>query len=81
MADRGVVLFFTTSAAFAGEKTLARAGVDCALIPVPREFSSDCGVALRFGWSREAEVVQMLDEAGVEIAGVHRLSTTSSQTD
>jgi hypothetical protein len=76
MGDYGVVLFHTTSAAFAAEKTFAKAAVDCALIPVPREISSDCGVALRFDWSQAANAARILEEAGVEVAGIHRVSTT-----
>ena len=73
MGSHGVVLFHTTSAAFAAEKALARAGVDCTLVPPPREFSSDCGVAVHFEWDRMAEVAQILEEANVDIAGTYRL--------
>ncbi len=70
----GVVLFHTTSAAIRAEKTLTRAGVRVKLIPTPREFSSDCGIALRFEWENAERVRQLLGEASVEMAGVHRLS-------
>ena len=73
MTEYGVVLFYTTSAAFAAEKALAKAKINCVLVPPPRELSSDCGVALRFEWSRNAEVNQILEETGVQISGTHPL--------
>jgi len=73
MNEFGVILFHTTSSAFAAEKALGRAGVDCSLIPPPREFSSDCGVAVRFQWNRRDEVTGLLDAAGIETAGTHQL--------
>ena len=48
MSAYGVVLFHTTSAALRSEKVLQRAGLTVKLIPTPRQFSSDCGIALRF---------------------------------
>ena len=49
MSEFGVILFHTTSAALRAEKVLQRSGLTVKLIPTPREFSSDCGMALRFG--------------------------------
>ncbi len=73
MDNFGVVLFHTTSAAFAAEKALNKAEIDCALVPVPRQFSSDCGISLRFDWNREPEVAQLLQTVGVETAAIHRI--------
>jgi len=69
----GVVLFHTTTAALRSEKTLKNAGFVVKLIPVPRELSSDCGIALRFDWASSEQVKKALEEAYVEIAGVHQL--------
>jgi hypothetical protein len=66
----GVVLFHTNSAALRAEKVLQRAGLVVKLIPTPREFSSDCGIALRFEWQDVARVQQLLDAARVERAGI-----------
>ncbi len=66
----GVVLFHTNSAALRAEKVLQRAGLVVKLIPTPREFSSDCGIALRFEWQDAARVQQLLDEARVERASI-----------
>lgn len=69
----GVVLFHSTSHALRAEKVSKEAGLTIKLIPVPRQLSSDCGVALRFPWKDAAHVQSLLAEKGVPIAGVHRL--------
>jgi len=73
MTEYGVVLFYTTSSAMRAEKLLAKAGYAVKLIPVPRQFSSDCGIALRFDWHQNEQVRSELDKAQVEIDSVHRL--------
>ncbi len=71
MSTHGVVLFYTTSAAFRAEKTLRTHALAVKLIPTPRELSSDCGMALRFTWEEAGRVQSLLAEARVEFAGVH----------
>ena len=71
--DFGVVLFYTSSAALRSEKMLIRNGLSAKLIPTPREFSSDCGIALRFGWRHSTQVRELLESAQVDIASIHRL--------
>ena len=61
----GVVIFHTSSAAIRSEKILLKSGLTVKLIPTPREFSSDCGIALRFEWDEEANVRQLLETAGI----------------
>jgi hypothetical protein len=73
MSGLGVALFHTTSAALRAEKTLLRHAVPTKLVPTPREFSSDCGMALRFEWCRAEQVRTLLAAARVEIAGLHPL--------
>jgi len=73
MSEYGVVLFHTTSSALRGEKVLQRAGLTVKLIPTPREFSSDCGLALRFDWHQAEQVSTLLDAANVEMASIHPL--------
>lgn len=73
MNPYGVVLFHTTSSAMRAEKTLLRGGLDIKMIPTPRQFSSDCGIALRFDQNQTPVVQQMLESARVEIAGIHPL--------
>jgi hypothetical protein len=64
----GVVLFHTTSAALRAEKLALEARCKVKLVPTPREFSSDCGLALRFAWGQRAKLERLLTEAEVETA-------------
>jgi len=71
MMQYGVVLFHTTSSVMRAEKLLIKEGYSIKLIPTPREFSSDCGIALRFEWAQQEQVKSLLSDAGVEIAAIH----------
>ncbi len=75
MTNLGVALFHTTSAALRSEKLLKAAGITVKLIPTPREFSSECGLALRFAWDQLEDVRSVLETAGVDIVGVHALTS------
>ncbi len=75
MSAYGVVLVYTTSAALRAEKVLQRAGVTVKLIPTPRQFSSDCGLALPFGWPEAPRVQALLEAAGVEVDQIHPLDS------
>jgi hypothetical protein len=66
MSEWGVALFHTTSAAFRAEKLLMEAAVSVKLVPTPRQFSSNCGVALRFDWQAADRVRALLAESDVE---------------
>jgi len=65
MKQYGVVLFHTTSSVMRAEKLLKKKGYSIKLIPTPRQFSSDCGIALRFDLDYCQQVRSMLDEAKV----------------
>ena len=73
MNDLGVILFYTTAAVMRAEKLLIRNSVAVKLIPPPRQFSSDCGIALQFNWTDNEKISRILAEAAVEIDSVHRL--------
>lgn len=64
------VLFFTSNHAFRAEKLLIRDGIVCKLVPVPRQFSSECGVCLRIDPALSARVEQGLIAARVEIDSI-----------
>ena len=69
----GVILFHTTSSVMRAEKLLKRAGHNIKLIPTPRQFSSDCGISLRFEWPGHEEIVSLLEEANVEYDVIHEM--------
>ncbi|MCX7671106.1 MAG: DUF3343 domain-containing protein [Anaerolineae bacterium] len=73
MSEYGVALFHTTSAALRAEKVLQRAGLTIRLIPTPREFSSDCGMALRFPWAQVERVRAALAAARVEVTAIRQM--------
>lgn len=71
MTQYGVVLFHTTSSAMRAEKVLMKEGYSIKLIPTPRQFSSDCGIALQFDWAQCEGVRSALSAAGVEFNTIH----------
>ncbi|HKI33226.1 MAG TPA: DUF3343 domain-containing protein [Gemmataceae bacterium] len=73
MTAHGVVLFHGIQAALRAEKVLQKAMLTVKLVPTPRQFSSDCGVALRFAWSDLDPVRDRLATAKVEIDVIHPL--------
>ena len=75
MIQYGVVLFHTTSAVMRAEKLLKKEGYSIKLIPTPRQFSSDCGIALRFDWNHCEMVKSVLHKVKVEFDTVHFLET------
>lgn len=73
MNEQGVVLFHTTSSVMLAEKILQKNGIVVKLIPTPRQFSSDCGMAVRFTWQDQERVRTVLEQARVDTAGIHLL--------
>jgi hypothetical protein len=73
MAAYSVVLFHSTAHAIRAEKVLQRAGFKIKMIPTPRQISSDCGMALRFGRAEEGQVAATLEENKVPINGIHAI--------
>ncbi len=75
MTQYGVLLFATTWAALRAEKVLLKEGLEVKLIPTPREYSSECGLALRFDWGQLEQVRNLLAGARVEYSSLHRLGS------
>ena len=68
-----VILVYSTSYALRAEKVLAKAGISCKLIPVPRHLSSDCGVCIRIERANQEAAFRVLEAARVEMQGVHEI--------
>jgi len=68
---QGVVLFASTHFALRAEKLAKEKGLEVKLIPVPRHLSSDCGVCLRFSWNQKREIEETLNQASVQMEGIH----------
>jgi hypothetical protein len=73
MNQNGVIIVASTSLALKAEKALRTGGFRIQLIPTPREYSSDCGLALRFNWHQRVEIQAMLAAAEVEVLGIFEL--------
>jgi hypothetical protein len=71
MSAAGVILFYGTQAAFRAEKALKQANLAVRLVPTPRQFSSDCGVALCFAWPDLEQVQARLAMARVGFDAIH----------
>lgn len=69
-----LLAFSSASQALKGEKALKRAGIQCALVPVPRYLSEQCGVGLRVTSSDRPAAVKDLESAGILISAVYDLA-------
>jgi hypothetical protein len=72
--DYAVVLFHSTQGAMKAERVLLLAGFTVKLIPTPRQFSSNCGTALRCPWSDASAVRAALKSNGVEFQSIRKLT-------
>lgn len=70
----GVLLVPSVSHALRAEKLVQQAGIDCKLIPTPRQLSSDCGTALRFRWDDRTAVQSAVEKAGLDHDGLFPLT-------
>jgi len=68
-----VILVNSTSHALKAEKVLEKARITCKLIPVPRQFSSECGSCVRIRQADQTRTIQELTAANLEIAGIYDL--------
>ncbi len=73
MENGCVVTFNATHYALKAEKVLKQAKYNVKLIPVPRQFSSNCGLALQFDCSLKEEVNRIFSEQHIKIHGIHQL--------
>jgi hypothetical protein len=70
---RCVAVLETIHYVIKGEKILKREGLTIDVIPVPREISSDCGMALEFSCQDRDRVEQLLADEGAVVVGIFRL--------
>jgi hypothetical protein len=66
-----VILFRSIHQVLRAEKILKGEGVKIDLIPVPREISSDCGVAIELSLETRREALRLLEESGVPISACY----------
>ncbi len=68
-----VILVDSTSHAMRIERLLTQHQIECKLIPVPRQLSSDCGVCVRFQLDDKEKVMQCLNNLHIEIQGIFEI--------
>lgn len=66
-----VVILFSIHFVLKAEKLLKRNGISHDVIPVPREISSDCGMAVEFSCLEKERVLELLASADLRIAGLY----------
>ena len=67
-----VAIFHSIHRVLKAEKLLKQDKVDFLLIPVPRQLTSDCGLALRFSPQQKATLLEILKEAGLCPVELHQ---------
>lgn len=68
-----VVTFHTTAGAMALERACKQQGIEGRLFPIPRELSSDCGIAWQSAPTLRTALEQMIQEQTLEISGIYEL--------
>jgi hypothetical protein len=69
----GVILFNTTTSAIRAEKIVQKEDFDAKLVSTPRQFSSDCGLSLKFEWESLDKILEILKERNIDFASTHKL--------
>ncbi len=72
MTTYAVITFHTTHFSLKAKKVLESSGIPFETIPVPREFSSDCGFCCKVLWNSREKAEMMLRQNHVEIDQVYR---------
>ena len=67
-----ILLFQSVHQVMKAEKVLKDRGVTVDLIPVPREISSDCGVAIQVPSEVSEEVLCFIGERGLSCLGCYQ---------
>jgi hypothetical protein len=67
-----IAIFHSIHRVLKAEKILKQAGVDFLLIPVPRQLTSDCGLALRFSPETRENLLGALASADLSPAEMYQ---------
>lgn len=67
-----VAIFHSIHRVMRAEKLLKQQRAEILLIPVPRQLTSDCGLAIRYPQSERERVEKILAEAGLTAAETYR---------
>lgn len=67
-----VAIFHSIHRVLKAEKILKQASVDFLLIPVPRQLTSDCGLALRFAPDTKDSLLNVLADEDLSPVELHQ---------
>jgi len=67
------LVFYSTHHLLRAEKALRGANLVCRLVPIPRQITSDCGMAVSFAEEDLERVQILLDRLGVAHSGIYRI--------
>jgi hypothetical protein len=70
-----IVIFPSTYAAIKAERLCLESGIPCRVIPVPRDISSDCGVALEIDRAVKDRAEKAFIERAVDATFIDRSPT------
>jgi hypothetical protein len=71
MTAFAIITFPNSHFAIRAKKILERSGQKSETIPVPREFSSECGFCCKVIWENKQEIEDILRENNVELDRVY----------
>jgi len=77
----GLISFFASHYAIRAEMVLRRNGLASRLVPGPKDLSPNCGVALRFHYVQQENVLTILAAQKVQVDGVHHYRPRTDQWD
>jgi hypothetical protein len=79
MNNYGAAIFRTTTAVMQAEKELLKEGLNIKIIPTPREFSRDCGIAVRFDWTEADRIAAILKKYAIQYEALHAMGELNKQ--
>ncbi len=68
-----VAIFHSIHRVMKAEKVLKKAKAEVLLIPVPRQLTSDCGLAIRYAAADFGRVAEILEQEGLAPAEIFML--------
>lgn len=72
-AEFFIITFPSTNYALKAERTLTRQGFDIKTVPVPRNISSDCGIALKVKMEDIEKIKETFTRERLEKQGIYEL--------
>jgi hypothetical protein len=66
-----VIILFSIHYVLKAEQLLKSANIVHDVVPVPREISSDCGMAIEYGQQDTEKITGIFQKAGIDIARIY----------